>query len=159
VALTHLDAFSLSDREYQAQLLARRYRAIDGPTILMGDMNAVPVTMVHERLFHRCDRTHRRLLDSTLMDSALAVATVTRAPSLARFATYPAGNPRWPLDWIFVSPHLRPIQLVTLATDDSDHAGVFARLALNTSTARVVETRAFYESLRRAARSPSRREP
>jgi endonuclease/exonuclease/phosphatase family metal-dependent hydrolase len=119
VRVTHLEAFAQGDRESQAT------RIVDGlvdrahSTIVLGDMNAVPVPLV--RPFFASDRTGTILTGGLLLDARAGVGGTGRWP------TFPADAPRWPLDWVLGTSDLVPTLMKTIGDDLSDHRGLYVR--------------------------------
>jgi endonuclease/exonuclease/phosphatase family metal-dependent hydrolase len=112
VYVTHLDAFSETDRVRQAQQVAELVDE-NCPAVLLGDFNARP------------EAPEIGSLRATLTDTWTAAAG---GPP----ATHPADPPAARIDYIFISHRLRATW-TSLSTDDpaaSDHLPVVSRLAL-----------------------------
>lgn len=109
------EATSSVPRDAEILLVGREVREIDGPAIVMGDLNDVAWSHT-TRLFQRI---------SGLLD-----------PRRGRgmFNTYHADIPmmRWPLDHIFHSVHFSLIDIRRMPRWGSDHFAVFAHLHLST---------------------------
>jgi endonuclease/exonuclease/phosphatase family metal-dependent hydrolase len=113
VYVTHLDAFSETDRVQQAQQVAELVGE-NCPAVLLGDFNARPETPEIARL------------GATLTD------TCTAAVGDGPRTTYPAGAPAARIDYIFTSRRLKAAW-TSFSTDDpaaSDHLPVVSRLVL-----------------------------
>lgn len=125
VLATHLDAFVQAEREAQAEFLVSRMVDPETPTVLLGDMNAVPAPLV--RPVFANDRTGDLLVSGPLVD---ARSVVSNGGASERTATFPAVAPLWPLDWVLASRDLRPEAVETVESEASDHLGLYARYAL-----------------------------
>jgi endonuclease/exonuclease/phosphatase family metal-dependent hydrolase len=111
VYVTHLDAFSETDRVQQAQQVADLVGE-NSPAVLLGDFNAGPETPEIGRL------------RATLTD------TWTAAAGDGRVAAHPADARAARIDYIFTSQRLRA-QWTSFSTDDpaaSDHLPVVSRV-------------------------------
>jgi endonuclease/exonuclease/phosphatase family metal-dependent hydrolase len=127
VLVTHLDAFDIGEREAQAALLLERFVRSGRTTMLLGDMNAVPVSLTRSRRMFSGDRTHAILATGSLADASIIFASDRRQTSLSRWATYPADEPVWGLDWILGSLDLAPQAVATIGATASDHRGLYVR--------------------------------
>lgn len=131
IVLTHLDAIAVPLRESQAAHILRNVVRDDRPTILMGDMNAVPTAITARRAYAESDRTHDILTGGRLFDVRAAAATqASTRPDWGHWATYPSTAPRWPLDAAFVSHDFWPQEVRVLQSNASDHYGFYMRLSL-----------------------------
>lgn len=127
VLVTHLEAFATARREEQAAALVRMLARPGRPTVLLGDINAVPSDMTGRRRFLAADRTHDVLSSGPLVDARLVAAARHANPDLAPWATYPASAPAWPLDAVFGSTELWPAEVLTVGGGHSDHLGLYVR--------------------------------
>jgi endonuclease/exonuclease/phosphatase family metal-dependent hydrolase len=123
--ITHLDAFDMSGREAQAQQLVTRLLIPGRTTVLLGDMNAVPVFSTGQRWMFSADRTHAILATGSLADASIVFASHCRQKSLAAWATYPAAAPIWGLDWVLASLDLAPQAVAAIGDTASDHRGLY----------------------------------
>jgi endonuclease/exonuclease/phosphatase family metal-dependent hydrolase len=122
--LTHLEAFVLEQREAQASEILKRFLSPGRPTLLLGDINAVPSAMTARRRHFAADRTHDILTSGPLIDARVLVAARRSGADLAPWATYPAEAPRWPLDAILATAHFSPRELAVIGGTASDHRGL-----------------------------------
>ncbi len=122
--LTHLEAIVLDQREGQAAEILQRFIDPTVPTVLLGDLNAVPTGITAERPYLAADRTHDIITGGPLMD-ARSVLEATGRGNWAQWATFPADAPRWPLDAILASSRLLPRRAGVLGGAASDHRGLF----------------------------------
>jgi endonuclease/exonuclease/phosphatase family metal-dependent hydrolase len=127
VLVTHLDAFDMRAREHQAALLLNHLLRPDRTTVLLGDMNAVPLVLTRERRMFSGDRTHAILATGSLADASVTFASHRGERSLAAWATYPADAPVWGLDWVLGSLDLSPQSVAAIGEAASDHRGLFVR--------------------------------
>lgn len=114
VAVTHLQNRSGGERRDQSALIAGLLAGGDAPaapTVLLGDMNAGPGT------------PEMRALTAVLVD-AWAVAGDGAG------LTFPARRPVARIDYVLVSPGVRPLGAAVVGTRASDHRPVVADLAL-----------------------------
>jgi endonuclease/exonuclease/phosphatase family metal-dependent hydrolase len=125
VLVTHLDAFAVREREAQAAHLLRRLVDSGRTTILLGDMNAVPAPLTRWRRWFGNDATHDILVAGDLHDARLVHAAARRLDASAAWPTFPAGQPRWPLDCVLASSDLVPHAIRTIGGAASDHLGLF----------------------------------
>ena len=125
--VTHLDPFSAQVRETQAAQIIAGLVPSDGPVVLLGDMNTVPMRLTLDRTWFRADRTHDVLTSGRLLDARSELAG-NHASHWQRWATYPADDPRWPLDGLFVSADLRSVELEVVGAGLSDHLGLVGTL-------------------------------
>jgi endonuclease/exonuclease/phosphatase family metal-dependent hydrolase len=108
---THLDyRADPRVRVLQAAAMLERMTAARGPTLFAGDLNAAPDAAELAPLF-------RRLTD---------VWTPAAGPGF----TYPADAPVRRIDYLLVSPELRPVSVRAVASPASDHLAVVADLIL-----------------------------
>ncbi|WP_303908427.1 endonuclease/exonuclease/phosphatase family protein [Thiohalomonas denitrificans] len=121
--VTHLEAFRPERRESQAAEILARFVDGDVPTLLMGDINAVPSRMTAKRRHFAADRTHDVLSSGPLVDARFWVAARDTV-ELKTWATYPARAPQWPLDAVFATPDLLPSNVTVLGSEASDHHGL-----------------------------------
>ena len=129
--VTHLDAFSAQAREAQAMHLLHRFVDSGRTTVLLGDLNAVATPLTGARRFFRGERTLDVLTSATLADVRTTYASLhgLESPdSLAKWATYPASAPAWPLDAVLASADLLPAEVTVIGNTASDHRGLAARL-------------------------------
>ncbi|WP_139181526.1 endonuclease/exonuclease/phosphatase family protein [Thiohalomonas denitrificans] len=145
--VTHLEPFVPERRERQAAEVLARFVENDVPTVLMGDINAVPSPMTAMRRHFAADRTHDVLSSGPLIDARLWVAA-RDAVKLETWATYPAGAPQWPLDAVFATPDLLPSEVTVLDSEASDHHGLAVRYKWATAPT-MVGYSAWRDSLRR----------
>jgi endonuclease/exonuclease/phosphatase family metal-dependent hydrolase len=124
VLATHLDPFVRAEREAQAAHLRQRLVQPGRSTIVLGDMNAVPAAPGPG--WRAADRTHAMLTGGLLVEARGARGIA----SLASMATFPAGAPRWPLDWVLASGDLDPIDLRVIGERESDHRGLYVHYRL-----------------------------
>lgn len=122
---THLDANRVSAREAQAIDVLRRAVRRDRATIVAGDMNSSPD--VGGRAYRPGDRTYAVLTSGPLLD-----ARALLGPDPGSFATVPSTRPRWPIDAVFASPALLPLDVKVLPGTASDHRGVAATFTFST---------------------------
>lgn len=105
---THL-GLSAEDRRLQAEAIARRVRAEEGPLILVGDLNADPespeVRLLEEEGLLHCVPPH--------------------------VLTYPDDTPAWRIDMIMASAHFRSASGGAVPTNASDHLPLVADLVLD----------------------------
>lgn len=141
VLVTHLEAFMLTDREAQAAHLVRHFIHPDRTTVLLGDINAVPTALTHGRTFFAADRTHDILTSGRLADARVLRASAEPDADWARWATYPARQPVWPLDAVLGSLDLVPSGVAAIGGSHSDHRGLYVEY-------RTVETPAAFEAQR-----------
>lgn len=127
VLVTHLEAVDMNARETQARVLAERVVRPGRTTILLGDMNAVPISLTRSRWLFSEDRTHAILALGSLADASILFASNRRQTSLATWATYPAEGPIWGLDWVLGSLDLVPQAVAAIGTTASDHRGLHVR--------------------------------
>jgi endonuclease/exonuclease/phosphatase family metal-dependent hydrolase len=153
VVVTHLDAFAMAEREAQAAHLLRRLVEPGRPTVVLGDMNAVPFVMTRLRRFFRDDRTHDLLGAGVLADTRLVYAAMHDVATLADWATFPAAAPSWPLDWALATPELAPLAIRTIGGAASDHRGLVVAYGLVTDPAMLAGHRALCEGIRTALES------
>src|SRR6185436_4394823 len=149
VLVTHLEAFVQSDREAQAMHLLRRFVSPERPTILAGDVNAVPTVLTGGRRFFGRDRTHDILTSGGLADTRLTWAARQGASSLAAWATFPADQPIWPLDAVLTSAELAVEGIDVIGGTASDHRGLVVDLTLLRNPALVVAARERHDAMRR----------
>ncbi len=144
VLVTHLDALSQNEREAQAAHLVTRFVARDRPTVLLGDLNAVPTVLTGGRSFFGDDRTHDILTSGELIDARFLSASLSDRRDLAPWATFPSSAPVWPLDAILATPELSPRDVRTIGGHESDHLGMAATLdwSDDAQRARLVERHA-----------------
>jgi endonuclease/exonuclease/phosphatase family metal-dependent hydrolase len=124
VLATHLDAFVQAEREAQASFLVSRMIDPEIPTVLLGDMNAVPAPLV--RPVFPSDRTGELLTSGALRDARGLVSS----DGAERWPTFPAAAPLWPLDWILATVDLHPEAVETVGDTASDHLGLYTRYRL-----------------------------
>ena len=142
VLVTHLEAFWPARREAQAALLLERHlRSAAGTTLLLGDMNAVPTAMTRQRPHFAADRTHDVLAGGALLDARVVAAARLGELDLARWATFPAEHPLWPLDGAFATPDLTPVEVSTLGEAESDHRGLLVRYGWSTAETEAAQHR------------------
>ena len=127
VLATHLDAFLEHEREAQGAVLARLVEP-GRPTVLLGDLNAVPSVLTAGRRFFAADRTHDVLTSGLLADVRVAWAAAHGIASLARWATFPAAHPIWPLDAVLASLELAADDIAVIGRTASDHRGLAVTL-------------------------------
>jgi endonuclease/exonuclease/phosphatase family metal-dependent hydrolase len=127
ILVTHLDAFDVGQRESDARLLLERFVRANRTTVLLGDMNAVPISLTRSRPMFSDDRTHAILATGSLADASIMLASHRRQASLAGWATYPADLPIWGLDWVLGSLDLAPEAVAAIGTTASDHRGLYVR--------------------------------
>ena len=130
VLVTHLDAFVLAEREAQAAHLLHRFVQPGHTTVLLGDVNAVPVEMTRTRRFFTHDRTHTILTSGLLLDARGTYAAHHGIASVAAWATFPAGSPLWPLDIVLGSGDLVPVRVAVIGDTASDHRGLVVEYQL-----------------------------
>jgi endonuclease/exonuclease/phosphatase family metal-dependent hydrolase len=131
VVVTHLDAFSAEAREAQAMHLLHRFVDAERTTILLGDLNAVATSLTGGRRWFRSERTLDVLTSRSLSDVRTTYAPLhglDPRDSMARWSTYPADQPLWPLDAVLASADLLPAEVAVIGTTASDHRGLAARL-------------------------------
>jgi endonuclease/exonuclease/phosphatase family metal-dependent hydrolase len=133
--VTHLDAFVVAEREAQAAHLMRRFVRAGRTTILLGDVNAVPIDMTGGRRFFAHDRTHAILTSGSLFDARGWYATLHGVASLAAWATFPAAHPLWPLDAVLASQDLAPMRVDVIGDTASDHRGLAVQYELTDASA------------------------
>jgi endonuclease/exonuclease/phosphatase family metal-dependent hydrolase len=114
-------------REAQANLLLTRLLAPERTTIVLGDMNAVPVLLTRKRWMFSDDQTHAILATGSLADASISFASHRQEKSLAAWATFPANAPVWGLDWVLGSLDLIPQAVSTIGAGASDHRGLHVR--------------------------------
>ena len=134
--VTHLDAFSAQLRETQAAQIIAGLVPSDGSVVLLGDMNTVPTRLTLDRTWFSADRTHDVLTSGRLFDVRSELAG-DDASNWKRWATYPADNPRWPLDGVFASADLASVDLGVLGFGLSDHLGLVGTFLPVTDTSRL----------------------
>jgi endonuclease/exonuclease/phosphatase family metal-dependent hydrolase len=149
VLVTHLEAFVQSEREAQARHLLRRFVSPERPTILAGDVNAVPTVLTGGRRFFGHDRTHDILTSGGLADTRLTWAAHQGVASLAAWATFPADQPIWPLDAVLTSAELAVLGIDVIGGMASDHRGLVVDLTLVRDPALVVASRERHDAMRR----------
>ncbi len=149
VLVTHLEAFVQSEREAQAMHLLRRFVSPERPTIVAGDVNAVPTVLTASRRFFGRDRTHDILTSGGLADTRLTWAARQGAPSLAAWATFPADQPIWPLDAVLTTADLTVEGIDVIGGLASDHRGLVVDLTLVRDPALVVASRERHDAMRR----------
>lgn len=115
VFVTHLDyRKDPSVRRMQVAEMLARIGAVDGPTLLLGDMNASPDAEELQPLF-------ARMRDSWL---------TTAGPGF----TYPADTPTERIDYVLVSPDAKiDTAFVPLVSAASDHRPVVVHLSFGSS--------------------------
>lgn len=128
VLVTHLEAVVQAQREAEAAHLVARFVDPERPTLVLGDVNAVPAHRTATRAYFRTDRTHD-ILTSTLVDARMVVAARAGARDLGPWATWPADRPRWSLDAALATPHLVVDRFETVGGTESDHLGLLATFA------------------------------
>lgn len=133
--VTHLDPYSAQARETQAAQVIAGLVPSEGPVVLLGDMNTVPVHLTLGRRWFQSDRAHDVLTTGRLYD-ARAEAAGGDLEAWRRFATYPADSPRWPLDGIFASAEWVTTDLEVMGSGLSDHLGLVGSLTLADSERR-----------------------
>lgn len=110
------------ERDAELILVAKEAARLEGPRIVMGDLNDVAWSRT-TRLFQKLSR----LLD----------------PRVGRglYATYPARLPwlRWPLDHLFHSSDFRLVRIATQRRIGSDHLPILVELALAPEPAQEAE--------------------
>ena len=124
VLVTHLEAFVLKQREVQAAEILRNYVRPGVPTVLLGDINAVPSDMTAARGPFAADRTHDILTSGKLVDARVRIAALEGLKDLSIWSTYPALQPEWPLDGVFATADLLPKAVRVVGADESDHRGL-----------------------------------
>jgi endonuclease/exonuclease/phosphatase family metal-dependent hydrolase len=124
VLVTHLEAFVLKQREVQAAEILRNYVRPGVPTVLLGDINAVPSDMTAARGPFAADRTHDILTSGKLVDARVRIAALKGLKDLSIWSTYPALEPEWPLDGVFATADLLPQAVRVVGADESDHRGL-----------------------------------
>lgn len=132
--VTHLDPFSAQVRETQAAQIIAGLVPPEGPVVLLGDMNTVPTRLTLDRTWFSADRTHDVLTSGRLFDARSELGG-DDSSNWSRWATYPAEDPRWPLDGIFASAELAAVDLETVGLGLSDHLGVVGTLVPITDAA------------------------
>lgn len=126
VLVTHLDALARSQREAQAAHLVSRFVDPGRATVLLGDLNSVPSYLTLGRWFFADDRTHDIVSSGALVDARLLLASLTGAPGLEAWATFPSSAPAWPLDAVLATAELAPRELRRIGAGESDHLGLAA---------------------------------
>lgn len=98
-----------NDKDFKQQaaeftFMAQQVQALEGPVVLMGDMNAVPWSEHMQALLEK----------TQLLDSRKDLS-----------ATYPAQSPmQIPIDYILHSRHIRCVQFTTVGGTSSNHLGL-----------------------------------
>ncbi|HEY8554096.1 MAG TPA: endonuclease/exonuclease/phosphatase family protein [Burkholderiales bacterium] len=149
ILVTHLDAFALAEREAQAAHLVRRIVDPSRTTVVLGDFNAVPTVMTHERAFLAADRTHDILTSGALADARVLYAARVGVRDFAAWATYPASAPAWPLDGVLGSLDLLPADVRVVESPYSDHHGLYVEYRLLRDAAAIADQRARHDAIRR----------
>lgn len=149
ILVTHLDAFALAEREAQAAHLVRRFVDPARTTVVLGDFNAVPTVMTHERAFLAADRTHDILTSGALADARVLYAARAGTRDFSAWATYPASGPVWPLDGVLGSLDLLPADVRVVESPHSDHHGFYVEYRLLRDAASIADQRARHDAIRR----------
>jgi endonuclease/exonuclease/phosphatase family metal-dependent hydrolase len=147
VVVTHLEAMALSEREAQATHLLRRLIDPARTTVVLGDMNAVPAMMTHERPFAAGDRTHDILTSGSLADARVLVDARLGRATFDAWSTFPSNAPAWPLDTAFASLDLLPDDVRVIGARQSDHLGFYASYRF-TDDAALHEQRLRHDTIR-----------
>jgi endonuclease/exonuclease/phosphatase family metal-dependent hydrolase len=135
---THLEAFDVSNREGQSQIVADRIKE-DGADLRIfgGDFNTVPAdaSLRHQypdepQTDHRADRTLKQITDQTGLRDTAKTLPPNSEPDLF---TFPATAPNRKLDYILVDPKFRvsKLQTLTSAAEASDHLPLLVDLHLD----------------------------
>lgn len=127
--LTHLDPYSAQAREIQAAQIIARLVPAEGPVVLMGDMNTVPVHLTVNRRWFGADRAHDVLTAGRLYD-VRAEAAAGEVGGWQKFATYPSQDPHWPLDAVLASAELISTNVEVMGAGLSDHLGLVSTLTV-----------------------------
>ncbi len=133
VIATHLEAFVAEERQAQAMYIVRHLVDPARPTVLAGDLNAVPRPLAARRPFFGGDVTHDVVTSGRLVDARLLWAGARGLAGLDAWATYPADAPAWPLDAILGTPELVPEAVTVVGGRESDHRGLSVRYALGSA--------------------------
>ncbi|MHC4943447.1 MAG: endonuclease/exonuclease/phosphatase family protein [Planctomycetota bacterium] len=104
----HLDPMRQSVRRHQVNEMIQQIAEIEGPILIMGDMN--------------CDWSKEPTLE--LLSEALNLHT--HQPEASDIATFPSNGRR--LDWIFISKHMEFETYEVLPDVLSDHLAVYASI-------------------------------
>jgi endonuclease/exonuclease/phosphatase family metal-dependent hydrolase len=131
----HLEAYDVATRHEQAEivLLHATAAAQELPTVLIGDLNALPASAAQKHGFAdepaadvRHDRTWSMVIAAGLRDALAGHEAARDAPAL----TFPAQRPNRRLDHVFTSEHLRATD-ARVVTDiaHSDHLPILVEIA------------------------------
>ena len=131
---THLEAFDLTNREKQTELVTKILsETSEKPSILGGDFNTVPREAKNQHAYpdepetdHRNDRTLQILMtNSDLQEAAAQLPT----PSVEERYTFPATEPNRQLDHFFNSPQVQAVdfEVSNKTCRASDHLPILSR--------------------------------
>ena len=146
--VTHLDAFVLAEREAQAAHLLRRFIDPARTTVVLGDFNTVPTVMTYTRAFLAADRTHDILTSGRLADARVLYDSRNGRSDFARWATYPASAPTWPLDGVLGSIDLVPRDVKVIRSAHSDHHGLYVEYRLAADAAVIAAQQRRHDAIR-----------
>jgi endonuclease/exonuclease/phosphatase family metal-dependent hydrolase len=115
ILTTHLANRAPDERALQLDVILEHLGDAER-TILTGDFNALPLGGELDDLW-------------AVLDDGWATANPTNGRNRGGGETYPAGQPSQRIDYVAVSPDLRPERVVTVPTIASDHLPVVAEVA------------------------------